>query len=136
MVFGAGMLGSGVTIDYSQLVLDAEIASLIKVAVNGIAVTDETLSVDAISEVGQFGDFFSHPDTYRYMRDLTHPTLIDRRVREAWEADGSRTAADRALEKAREILDTHVPPPLPEGAAEAMTTIIADAEEKIGARVR
>ncbi len=30
--------------------------------------TDETLSVDVIAEVGPFSDFLSHDDTYRGMR--------------------------------------------------------------------
>jgi len=132
LIYGAGMLESGMTIDYGQLVMDAEFARLIKFCVNGVPVNDETLSVDVINDIGPFKDFLSHDDTYRNMRIQSQPTLIDRRVREEWAADGSTTLHERATARAREILETHVPTPLPEGAAEEMRAIIADAEKHLG----
>ena len=132
LIYGAGMLESGMTIDYGQLVMDAEFARLIKYTVAGVPVSDETLSVDVINDVGPFHDFLSHADTLRHMRTQSQPTLIDRRVREEWSADGSTTIHERATARAREILETHVPTPLPEGAAEAMRAIIADAERHLG----
>jgi len=132
LIYGAGMLESGMTIDYGQLVMDAEFARLIKFCVNGVPVNDETLSVDVINDIGPFKDFLSHDDTYRNMRIQSQPTLIDRRVREEWAADGSTTLHERATARAREILETHVPTPLPEGAAEEMRAIIRDAEGELG----
>ena len=132
LIYGAGMLESGMTIDYGQLVMDAEFARLIKFCVNGVPVNDETLSVDVINDIGPFKDFLSHDDTYRNMRIQSQPTLIDRRVREEWAADGSTTLHERATARAREILETHVPTPLPPGVAEEMRAIIADAERHLG----
>jgi trimethylamine--corrinoid protein Co-methyltransferase len=128
------MLESGMTIDYAQLVMDAEFARLIKYCVNGVPVSDETLSVDVINEVGPFRDFLSHEDTYRHMREQSQPRLIDRRVREEWAADGQTTLYERARAEAIRILETHEPTPLPAGAAEEMAAIVADAERELGAR--
>jgi trimethylamine--corrinoid protein Co-methyltransferase len=132
LIYGAGMLESGMTIDYGQLVMDAEFARLIKYTVAGVPVNDETLSLDVINDVGPFNDFLSHADTLRHMRTQSQPTLIDRRVREEWTAAGSTTIHERATARAREILETHVPTPLPEGAAAQMAAIIADAERHLG----
>jgi len=132
LIYGAGMLESGMTIDYGQLVMDAEFARLIKFCVAGVPVNDATLSVDVINDIGPFKDFLSHDDTYRNMRIQSQPTLIDRRVREEWSADGSTTIHERATAKAREILETHVPTPLPPGAAQAMRAIVEDAERELG----
>ncbi len=107
------MLESGMTIDYAQLVMDAEFARLIKHCVNGVPVSDETLSVDVINDVGAFRDFLSHEDTYRHMRSQSQSKLIDRRVREEWTADGATTLYDRARSEAIRILETHEPTPLP-----------------------
>jgi trimethylamine--corrinoid protein Co-methyltransferase len=87
---------------------------------------------DVINDIGPFKDFLSHDDTYRHMRSQSQPTLIDRRVREEWSADGSTTLHERATARAREILETHVPTPLPAGAAAEMAAIIADAERHLG----
>ena len=93
------------TFDFGQLVLDAEFARMIKHAVHGIPVSDETLALDVIHEVGPFGDFLSHEHTLRHMREQSQPTLIDRRVREEWEQMGSLTSYERATREARRILD-------------------------------
>ena len=136
LIYGAGMLESGMTIDYAQLVMDAEFARLIKYCVNGVPVNDETLSVDVIHDVGAFSDFLSHDDTYRRMREQSQPKLIDRRVREEWTAAGSMSLYDRARAEALRLLETHEPTPLPAGAAEEMAAIIAGAERELGARPR
>ena len=91
LIYGLGMLESGVTIDYAQLVMDAEFARMVKFCVPGIPVTDATLSVDVIGEVGPFKDFLSHEDTYKGMRGQSSSKLIDRRVREEWTAAGATT---------------------------------------------
>jgi trimethylamine--corrinoid protein Co-methyltransferase len=132
LIYGLGMLESGVTIDYAQLVMDAEFARMVKYCVPGIPVSDETLSVDVIAEVGPFSDFLSHDDTYKGMRGQSQSKFIDRRVREEWAAAGSTTMYDRSLAEARRILETHVPEPLPEAVAAKLKSIIEAAEKELG----
>ena len=132
LIYGLGMLESGVTIDYAQLVMDAEFARMIKFCVPGITVTDQTLSVDVIAEVGPFSDFLSHDDTYRGMRDQSRSQLIDRRVREEWAAAGSTTIYERARAEAIRLLETHRPRPLPDEVAVELARIIAEAERELG----
>jgi trimethylamine--corrinoid protein Co-methyltransferase len=132
LIYGAGMLESGVTMDFGQLVLDAELARLIKHSVAGIPVSDETLAVEDIEAVGFRDDFLSLPSTYAHMREQSQPRLLDRRVRAEWAADGSTRAEDRALARAREILARHEPLPLPEGVPERFAQIIAAAADDLG----
>ena len=94
-IYGAGMIESGVTFDLGQLVMDNEIARMIKFAVAGISVTDETMAVDDIARVGAFGDFLSLDATLKHMRELSQPEVLDRRVREDWEARGATDLATR-----------------------------------------
>ena len=62
---------------------------MIKHIVGGIRVDDESLAVDDIAAVGAFGDFLSLDATMRHMRELSQPEVLDRRVREDWEARGA-----------------------------------------------
>jgi trimethylamine--corrinoid protein Co-methyltransferase len=128
------MLESGVTIDYAQLVMDAEFARMVKFCVPGIPVNDATLSVDVIHEVGPFKDFLSHGDTYAGMRGQSSSRLIDRRVREEWAAAGATSLHDRSLVEARRILETHQPTPLPEAVAAELRSIIEAAERELGVK--
>jgi len=132
LIYGLGMIESGMTFDFGQLVMDDEFAGMIKQCVGGIPVNDETLAIDVIGAVGPFSDFLSHDHTRAHMREQSQPRLIDRRVREEWKTAGSTTLHERALEKARQILATHVPDALPEGVADELAAIIADAERELG----
>jgi len=126
LIYGLGMIESGQTLDYGQLVADNEFAQMIKRTVSGIAVTDATLAVDVIREIGPFGDFLSHADTYAHMREQSISKLIDRRVREDWAADGGTDIHTRAREEARRLLETHHPEPLPEDVLAEMRGIVAE----------
>ena len=117
--------------DYGQLVMDAEIARMVKYCVPGIPVSDATLSVDVIHEIGPFKDFLSHEDTYRGMRGQSSSKLIDRRVREEWAAAGATSLYDRALLEARRILETHEPAPLSDEVARQLELIVSSAEVEI-----
>jgi trimethylamine--corrinoid protein Co-methyltransferase len=132
LIYGLGMIESGMTFDFGQLVMDDEFARMIKHAVAGIPVNDETLAVDVIAGVGPFRDFLSEDHTMRHMREQSQPRFIDRRVREEWAAQGSSAIYERATAKACEILETHEPLPVPESAREEMRAIIAEAEKHLG----
>ena len=132
LIYGLGMIESGMTFDFGQLVMDDEFAAMIKQCVGGIPVNDETLALDVIHEIGPFQDFLSHDHTRAHMRSTSQPALIDRRVRDEWAAMGSSTLHERALVKARAIIETHVPDTLPDGVPEELAAIITAAERELG----
>ena len=132
LIYGLGMLEMGVTFDFGQLVMDNEFARMIKHAIQGIPVNDETLAVDVIKEVGPFKDFLSHKHTLRHMRSQSQPVLIDRRRRSKWEQAGGTDIYQRATEKAREILETHKPEPLPDSVLSTLRSIVEETEDELG----
>lgn len=132
IIYGAGMIESGVTFDCAQLVMDNEFAQMIKFVVNGIEIDDERLMVDEINKVGAFGDFLSLDSTYRHMREQSQPKLIDRRVREEWRGDGATDLYTRSLAKAREILEHHVPEPLDADIVKEMRAFVLKADHERG----
>jgi len=132
LIYGLGMIEMGMTIDYGQLVMDNEFARMIKYTVQGIPVNDETLAVDVMHDVGPSKDFLGHDHTFRHMHEQSQPTLIDRRMREDWQADGGTDLHQRATAKAREILETHQPEPLPDEVLAEMRSIVEEAEAHLG----
>ena len=122
----------GMTFDFGQLVLDNEVAQMVKHAVNGIPVNDETLAVDVTKEIGIGKDFLSHDSTYRHMRSLSAPLIFDRKMREDWEQAGRIDIYTKATERAREILETHKPEPLPEDVRKKIRLIVEKAEAELG----
>ena len=101
-----------------------------------IPLDDETLAVDVIKEIGVGKDFLSHASTYKHMRTQSQPKLIDRRMREDWQAAGSTDIYQRALEEARYILENHKPDPLPDDVPAAIRSIVEEAEAELGIRTK
>ncbi len=126
------MIEMGMTIDFGQLVMDNEFAKMIKFLLHGIPVNDETLAVDVIREIGIGKNFLSHDATFKHMRSQSQPKLIDRRMREEWEASGSKDIHERASEEARHILETHKPEPLPDDVLATLRSIVVEAEKELG----
>ena len=130
MIYGLGMLESGITFDYGQLVLDCEFARMIKHTVKGFAVNDYTLAKHVIGEIGPFGNFLTHKHTLEGMRSQSQVELIDRTMREAWLAKGAVSIQEKAMQKVRHILKTHKPEPLPDDVRATIRAIVAEAEKK------
>ena len=66
-----------------------------------------------------------------HMREQSQPALIDRRVREDWQARGSSDMYQRAQARAREILETHVPEPLPDEVRQRLRDIVDAADREL-----
>jgi len=132
LIYGSGMIESGVTFDCGQFVMDNEFARMIKHCVGGIAVDDETLAVDDIAAVGSFGDFLSLDATLRHMRALSQPELLDRRVREEWEDRGSSDLHARCLARAREVLADYRPVQLDAEVKERIHAIVEKTDALVG----
>ena len=131
LIYGPGMLESGITFDFAQLVLDNEFVRMIKHAIRGFAVDDESLAVDVINAVGPSGDFLTKDHTLKYMRTHSQPDFIDRSGKEMWKASGATDSYQRALEKTRDILHNHQPELLPEKVLTDIRSIIKETEGEL-----
>ena len=131
LIYGPGMLESGITFDYAQLVLDSEFIRMIKHVIRGFAVDGESLAVDVIKSVGTSGDFISHKHTLEHMQDHSQPEFMDRRRMEKWQAAGALDSYQRALEKTRDILQNHQPDPLPEKVLADIRSIITETQDEL-----
>jgi trimethylamine--corrinoid protein Co-methyltransferase len=132
LIYGPGMLESGITFDFAQLVLDNEFAKMIKHTIRGFRVDKETLAVDVIKEIGPAKNFLAHHHTLRHMRTQSQPELIDRKGIEDWKAAGGTDIYQRAVEKAKRILERHNPEPLRKDVSARIRSIIAETEDELG----
>jgi trimethylamine--corrinoid protein Co-methyltransferase len=126
------MLDSGLIFSYAQLVIDNDIFKMIRKVMQGMHIDDENLAVEIIKSVGPGGDFLMQEHTMKYMRTLpSAPNLIYRGNRENWLASGGKALAERAAEKAAEILANHKPVPLTENAKSTLRAIVEESEAEI-----
>jgi len=110
----AGLMEFDLTVSYEKLVIDDEIIGMCLRVLRGIEVTDETLALDVIQQVGPGGDFLGQEHTVRHMRtEFFTPTVADRQHREQWEAAGGPDVLARAHRRVLKILAEHEPQGLP-----------------------
>ena len=126
IVFGMGGLDHLLTFDCAKLIMDVELERMVVNVLGGIEVSDDSVALDVIQRVGPAGEFLTQEHTYDHMGDFSQNKLFDRRARDVWIEQGSKDLTERAYEKARHIIENHKPKPLPEAAAAAMQTIIAE----------
>lgn len=131
LVYGAGMLDSGMVLDYGKMILDDEINHNIKRIVKGLPVTETSLSVDLIREVGHTGNYLTHPSTLDHFSDLIQPRLMNRENYDNWSAKGRTDVHERAMERARELLADHEPMPISEQAQKEIDEIIRETEKEL-----
>ena len=130
LIYGLGLIELGMTVDYAQLMIDADIANMILYSVKGIPVNDDTLSVEAIHKVGAFKDFLTHRSTFDHRKSQSQPALIDRRMRDTWLETGALTMTERALAKAKQVIETHQPLALSDSVKADLRSIVTRVEKE------
>lgn len=134
LVFGGGALESGLTHSPAKLVMDHECMGNIRRIVEGVIVDDENLALDIITEVGPDQSYLTHEHTFERMRTQSKAEIFNRKSRDTWlEADNGKTAAEVATKKAKEIIESHQPSPLPHGAEQTMNEMVAEFESQLRA---
>lgn len=108
-----GQLEGGITFSFVQLVIDNEIAGYIKRILRGFDVTEETLALDVIKEIGIGGNYLQHEHTAMNFRNEFYLSdLLERLPWGAWESREIRGMEEIAREKAKKIIREHKPKPL------------------------
>ena len=108
MIAGIGLLEDCRTIWLEQLVIDSEIAMIIKRMAEGVEVSEESLALDVIHKVGIGKDYLGQRHTMEHFRtEHFIPVISDRTSFDTWTAKGSKSLIDRAGNEVRRIFKEH-----------------------------
>jgi trimethylamine--corrinoid protein Co-methyltransferase len=124
-----GYLAGGSVGSMEMAVICDDVLGNVLRIIRGAEVSDETLAVDVIKEVGPEGNFLGHKHTLRHIREELHiPSIFDRNPEAAWVKAGSKPLHQVAREKAQKILKEHHPQPLPTTTQTQLAQIVKQAE--------
>lgn len=115
----AGILDSGQTVCYEQMIIDAEVCKTTRRYLRGIDISSRTLALEVISDVGPGGNFLTSLHTARNFREAI---LIS----ELWRGRGSGNtegAVEAARGRVEELLSADVEQPLTKDQADQMISI-------------
>ena len=124
---GLGSLENAEVSSLEQLVLDVEAWKQARAYLRSFRVDEETLGFEAISEVGPGGNFLGLKHTLKHFQREIWP----KREATILEPSTTRSLVKRAKEKVRQILSTHVPSQLEEGAQREISQILRNCEKEM-----
>lgn len=127
-LYGSGMLELGMTFSFEQLVIDNDIITMVKKAMEGVPVNEETLAVEAIKFIGVGNDFIGHPSTMENIDLPSDPMVINRDMLGDWEKAGKKDLATVAHEVVEDVLKNHVVIQIPEDKLKEMEKVVKKAD--------
>ena len=123
---GAGWMEGGLVASFEKLIVDAEILQMMAEFLQPIAVSDDTLALEAIAEVAPGGHYFGAKHTLaRYDTAFYAPLVSDWRNYETWREAGALDAARRANVIWKQLLANYQPPPLDPAIREELDAYVA-----------
>jgi trimethylamine--corrinoid protein Co-methyltransferase len=111
IIYGVGAVDAGNSISYLQMVMDDEFIAGLHRLFEGITRHDLDEEVALIKANTPRGNFLKAEHTRRTFREHWLPGIFSRDNYDTWQAKGM-TIEQICRQKATQILDEHVPPPL------------------------
>ncbi len=130
----AGWNEAGMHCSMAKFVVDAEMCAMGYRMAQGINWDDFDAAMAAIPDVGPGGHYLGHPHTLEhFQKAFFMPEMFDNNSIEQWQAEGGIEITERALTRAKAMLDEYEEPKLDEGVNEALLDYIARREREIPA---
>jgi trimethylamine---corrinoid protein Co-methyltransferase len=127
VLFGVGLLDGSNLLTYEQIILDAEMAAMIKRLLAPVSLDEAAFSSGLIKELGPGAVYLDQTDTVRNMRKaLSLPLMSDRDSYDEWYKKGKIDSVSAARAKVKEILANHKPAPIEEKMLSEMRNLVAD----------
>ncbi len=120
-IYSVGLLGSSQILSLEKLVLDNHLTHQIHRMLEPIKFDEEHLQADVIERVGIGGEFLTQRETLKFTREEYLPL---------WPPVG-KDMMEIVHEEALDILHSHKPPPLPDGAQARIEEILVEADKSL-----
>ncbi|MDX1523109.1 MAG: trimethylamine methyltransferase family protein [Anaerolineae bacterium] len=135
VMHAVGWLEGGLTVSYEKFIIDVENLAMFTHFLKRFEISDETLALDMIAEVGPGGHHLGTPHTQaRFQTEFYQPFLSDRLNYETWAAGGEFDAVRRAHLIWKDLLAQYQPPAIDPGLADALQDYVARREKELSSQ--
>ena len=111
ILHAGGILGAFNAMSFEKFIIDEEVCSQILESLKPVTITDESIDLDLIKEVGIGGNYLTHPKTYEDCRKAFYlSNLVNRNGFSGWQEGGAKDINDRATEILNERISQYVKP--------------------------
>ncbi len=124
LIHDVGYLDCAMTGSLELVSFCAELIGWLRQYLKEFEISDETLALDLIHEVGPDGHFLEAEHTLRHVREAWAPRILDRLDYHRWEESGATTLQQRANFHVKEILQNHRADPLAKGISDQLDELV------------
>ena len=111
ILLACGMLGSLMTMSFEKFIIDEALCSMVHHMTRPVEITEESIDLASILEVGAAGNYITHSQTLRRCRTAFYPSdLIRSKEYDAWRKSGSPGLTDAAADLLTQRLARFEPP--------------------------
>lgn len=111
ILHSCGILGSYIAMSFEKFIIDEEVCGMVRNMIRPLALTDESIDIDVIKEVGIGGQYLTHPKTFQLCRtEFFMPALMSRKNPDAWEKGGKKRIDQVAEDKVAQRLASYEKP--------------------------
>jgi len=97
LLHSCGILGAYLSMSYEKFIIDEEIIAMVKRMMKPVVVSDATIDLQTIRQVGIAGEYLTHPKTLQQFREEHfQPNLFTRLGHNEWVKEGSKDLCERA----------------------------------------
>ncbi len=132
VLHGAGWLEGGLVSCFEKFMMDVDQLGMQQKFAEGVDLSENGQAMDAIREVGPGSHYLGCNHTQANFQSAFYRSMIaDNNSFEQWQAEGEKTAAQRANELARRWLEGYEAPPIDAGIADGLADFVARKKESM-----
>jgi trimethylamine--corrinoid protein Co-methyltransferase len=124
LIHDIGYLDCAMTGSLELVLLSNEIIGWLRHYLSRLEISEETLALDLIHEIGPDGHFIETEHTFRHVRDDWQPSIFDRCNYQGWVEKGGTTLQQRATQSVQDLLASHRATPLPDKMVTSLQSIV------------
>lgn len=124
ILHSCGQMASFMSLSFEKWILDEEACSLVRKILSPIEVTEETIDIKTILEIGAGGQFFTHPSTFTHFKKLSRSKLFNRNNHKKWFESGAKDSASAASDVFKMRLENCTEPPMDEGLKQELKDFV------------
>lgn len=126
ILHSAGILGSYISMSFEKFLVDEELCGMVRKLVAPVEVTEESIDVNMIQEIGVGGQYLTHPKTFQLCRtEFFLPQLANRQAYDGWASAGKMREDQRATEMMQTRLAKYEKPEIDPGIESDLSDYVA-----------
>ncbi len=127
-----GWLEGGLTVSYEKIIIDMENLAMFQHFLQEVEISDDTLALDMIAEVGPGGHHLGTAHTQARYSTEFHPSILgDRLNYDTWFEAGAEDAATRAKRIWKQMLRDYEAPPIDEAIRDELKAFVERREREL-----